>query len=359
MPGRSRLPTKGSVAGAIWLAALVGACVPPLPNQSSVQDLRILAIASDPPQIDYQVLGPVPTDANPECQVDLTQVYGPGVVNLRALLGDPTGDGRLLHYLFTACAQTSDERCSDAGPYVVAEGEAAAPEISVQWNLQQTLAEELLAQAACQSSPQDCEETPILTAFASNPLGLCRYGVWLQVALSVTASDGEYDDAATLMVFNPVPEDYPTDPSVCPQGPDGGPPPHHNPVLESLWLDGQALPLESTVTVQGNMEHDVMPIPPSDGFEEYCVPTFSGGWERITENWLYEMETTAGSFDRQQAGELAPLIGEPPDGGPIIYTFVWTPSINGVFPDAGILYEITRDGRGGTSWITPTVNLSQ
>jgi hypothetical protein len=344
----------------IGVALFAVGCVPPLPNQSSVQDVRILAIATDPPQIDYAVHGPVPTDANPTCEVNAAQLAGPGVVTLRALIGDPAGAGRALHYVFSASAQTSDARCPDAGAYVIAQGDAPAPLITVPWNLTASLLQELAAQQACQNGSPACAQTPILSAFALNPLGACRYGVWLQIGLSISApDDGGYDYAAKILVFNPVPDDYPSDPSVCPQGPDGGPPPHDNPTLAALWLDGQALPLDSSVSVLGGVDHDFMPIPPSDGFQQYCVPTFSGSWQRITENWLYEMMTTAGSFDRQQAGELGPLIGLPPDGGAILYTFVWTPSVNGVFPDAGIIYQVTRDGRGGTSWIVTTVGLTQ
>ena len=145
-----------------------------------------------------------------------------------------------------------------------------------------------------------------------------------------------------------------------PAGLDGGPPPlDFNPRLEALWLDGQALPQDSLVTVPGDIEHDVIPVPPSNGMEDYCVPDYAGGWVRLTESWLYEMMTTAGSFDRQQAGELAPLIGASTDGGPILYTFVWTPEVDGGFPPIGALYEVTRDGRGGTSWILTDVGLTQ
>ena len=340
------------------LALLGSACVPPLDNQSYVHDVRVLAIALDPPEINYGVVGPIPTTDNPTCQPDLAQLAGPGVVSLNALVTDPGGGGRSLHYVFTACAQTSTQRCPDAGAYVIAEGDAPAPQISAAWNLAATLSDEIAAQQACQLSPQSCQETPVLTAFAQNPLGLCRYGVWLQLGLNVTAPDGQFDDGAKLLVFTPVPSDYPADPSVCPQGPDGGPPPHYNPSLEALWLDGQALPLDSMVTVPGNIDHNVVPVPPSNGMVDYCLPNYSGGWDRITESWLYEMMTTAGSFDRQQAGELAPLIGGSTDGGPILYTFVWTPEVDGGFPPIGTLYEITRDGRGGTSWGIYNVGLT-
>jgi hypothetical protein len=348
-----------SFVTSLVFAAMGTGCVPPLDNQSTVHDVRILAITADPPEITYAVQGAIPTNSTPTCQPDVAQLAGPGVVAVRALVTDPNGAGRPLHYLFTVCPQTSTERCPDAGAYVIAEGDAPAPEITVSWDLGGMLTQEVVAQEACQISPASCVNTPLLTAFAQNPLGLCRYGVWLQVALSVTAPDGEFDDGATLAVFTPVPSDYPSDPSVCPQGPDGGPPPHHNPQLEALWLDGQALPQDSMVTVSGYGTHDVIPVPPSNGMVDYCVPTFSGGWERITESWLYEMMTTAGSFDRQQAGELAPLIGTSTDGGPILYTFIWTPLMDGGFPPVATLYEVTRDGRGGTSWISAEVGLSQ
>jgi hypothetical protein len=116
---------------AMALAAATGACVPPLDNQSFVHDVRVLAIAADPPEITYAVEGAIPTNSNPTCQPDVAQLAGPGVINVRALVTDPAGAGRLLHYVFSACAQTSDQRCPDAGAYVIAEGDAPAPEIDV------------------------------------------------------------------------------------------------------------------------------------------------------------------------------------------------------------------------------------
>jgi hypothetical protein len=344
---------------AVVLAAAAGACVPPLDNQSYVHDVRVLAIAADPPEITYAVQGAIPTDSNPTCQPNVAELAGPGVVNVRALVSDPAGAGRPLHYVFSACPQTSDQRCPDAGAYVIAEGDAPAPEIDVAWDLAATLSSEIAAQQACQTSSQACVETPVLTAFAQNPLGLCRYGVWLQIGLGITAPDGEFDWGAKLLVFTPVPSDYPSDPAVCPQGPDGGPPPHENPRLEALWLDGQALPQDSIATVPGGVTHNLVPVPPQNGMVDYCVPKYSGGWQRITESWLYEMMTTVGSFDRQQAGELAGLIGNSNDGGATLYTFVWTPEYDGGFPPLATLYEVTRDGRGGTSWLIKDVGLSE
>ena len=104
---------------------------------------------ADPPEITYSVEGAIPTtlESGP-CQPNLAELAGPGVIQLRALVADPKGAGRALHYVFSACAQTSSQRCPDAGVYVVAEGDAPAPEIDVPWDLGSTLVQEIAAQQA-------------------------------------------------------------------------------------------------------------------------------------------------------------------------------------------------------------------
>ena len=193
----------------------------------------------------------------------------------------------------------------------------------------------------------------MLTAFADNPLGFCRYGVWLQIGLEVEApgDGGGPIYGSKLMVFTPVPSDYPADPGVCPQGPDGGMPPHGNPVLASLQVDGQAVPVDSVVAVLAGQAYSVTPVIPSNGEQPYCLPDFQGGWTLLQETWLISLMTTLGNFSQEQvgAGGFSNL-----SGGQINYTVTWTTP-----PDAGMatIYNVIRDGRGGTSWLSRQVEL--
>jgi hypothetical protein len=328
------------------LATLTLACVPPLDNPSVVHDLRILAITTDPPEIDY----PAILDGGNllECFPDFSPILSTPSVTLSALVGDPGGQGRTLHYVFTGCPQTYDEICPDGGGYVLATGDFVAPTMTATWALGQQATTEL---TSCPPGASICPPTPLVDAFADNPLGLCRYGVWFQIGLEIDASDGETIFGSKLMVFTPVPSDYPTDAGVCPQGPDGGPPPHHNPQLEAFDLDGEALPLDYTPSVSASYSHTLRPIEPSNGPQQYCLPLLEldGGWTELTETWLFSAMTDVGAFDREQVGGAAAITSA--DNGPSTdLNFTWT------FPDGGVgdtadLYEITRDGRGGTSFI--------
>ena len=337
---------------AVWLLALA-ACVGPLDNASTVHDLRILGVSADPPELDYPVqdidagLFSIACPSNFFGTLESTQT-----ITLSALVGDPAGAGRTLHYVFTGCPQSGSEICPDGGGYVLAEGDSPAPVLTATWSFGGDggqLARELAAAESCQPG-QVCPPTPLLDTFGASTLDTCRFGVWFQVGLEVDApDDGGTIFGSTLMIFTPVPQDYPTDPTVCPQGPDGGPPQHTNPQLEAFDLDGEALPLDYTPSVSASYSHTLRPIEPSNGPQPYCLPQYTGGWASLTETWLYSAMTTVGQFSAEQLGGAAPL-GSNETGPSTDLNFTWT------FPDGGVgltadLYEVTRDGRGGTSWL--------
>jgi hypothetical protein len=339
---------------ALSLVALasLAACSLPSDNPSSVHDLRILAIQATPPELRYPVHG---NYAEGQCNPDLSAIAGWGNVQLTALVADPNGNGRTLSWKWTECPQTSTEICPDDPAYVIATGSGQPSQIAATFPLTaEALTEEQIETSGCDGG---CPPTPLLTTFANNPLGFCRFGVWLQVGLEVQAPDagvdaGEYNTiyGSTLLVFTPVPDDYPTD-GGCPLGPDGGMPPHDNPTFSVLQLDGTPLPIDSTLTVPAGVSHTVTPLIPSNGEQPYCLPTFQGGWVQLTETWLFSLMTTVGTFSEEQvgAGGFGNL-----NGGAINLADGWsTPGDGG----AAIIYSIVRDGRGGTSWITRNVDL--
>lgn len=348
-----------------WAALFaITACVGPLDNPSTVHDLRILGIAVDPPEITYPTvsLGDAGPNASYEqvelahvlssCTKDFSPIANTQNVTLTALVADPGGNGRSLHYVFTGCPQTYDEICPDGGGYWIGEGYTntdAGSTVSVSWPLGAQWDAGLVIQQNC-APGEVCEATPLLDAFAQNTQNACRFAVWYQIGLEVDAPDGETIFGSTIMVFTPVPDDYPgPDAGICPQGPDGGPPPHVNPQLEAFDLDGQALPLYSTPQVSASLSHTLRPIEPSNGPQPYCLPNYTGGWSSLTETWLYSAMTTVGQFDNEQVGGRNSILSSQP-GPSTALNFNWS------FPDGGVgltadLYEITRDGRGGTSWL--------
>lgn len=343
---RERAQIESLVPALLALVTLAG-CLGPLDNPTTVRDLRILGIALDPPEITFPVHGGGGAGGL-SCQPDFSPIAAVPTVHLQALVGDPAGQGRSLHFTFTGCPQTGTEICPDGGGYVLAEGDAPAPLLSAQWALGAMVVAEVSPPQAC-AAPQNCPATPLVAAFASNPLGLCRFGVWFQVGLQVDAPDGQTIYGSKLMVFTPVPDDYPSDPAICPQGPAGGPPPHTNPRIEALELDGQALPLDSAPVVSASVSHTLTPLEPSSGPQPYCLPTYDGNWVNLTETWVFSAVTDVGQFDRLEVGGAA-APGSDQLGKSTDLNFTWT------FPDGGPgrtadLYAVTRDGRGGTSWI--------
>jgi hypothetical protein len=413
-------PSKLLAACAVLVLA---ACSLNRDDPSKIEDLRILAIQATPPEFFYPVHG------NPlayQCQPDLSGVQTSGQVDLEALVVDPTGNGRDLTWTWTFCpsdANSSEptDRCPTDPAYFIAKGTTQGPAgIAATWSLAQTALQELATQQNCHP-PQVCPPTPLLTALGQNALDLCRFGIWLQIGLEVDAQDGEQIFGSKLLVFTPVPDDYPKDPAICPQGPDGGPPPHDNPPPVGLSLGGLPLiPFEGSTadggtsdggtsdggmsdggtsdggmsdggTIDGGVgdagtndggtsdggssdggagdggmndggmnggvnevfsfgQYDVRPLPPDGGAQDYCVATYGGGWTRLTESWLFSLMTTGGSFSSQQVGGKGGAggtgFGAPP-GPTKDLTVQWTTP-----NEAGIstFYEVTRDGRGGTSW---------
>ena len=331
------------------LGLAFAACTGPLDNPSSVHDLRLLALQATPPEIRYPVHGNV---AQQQCNPDLGGLLAAGPVALGALVADPAGAGRNLSWSWTFCPQTGDERCPTDPAYVIARGHGPPSAISTSWDLVGEALTEFNAHQACQPGAT-CAPTPILTAFSQNPLGLCRFGVWLQIGLQVDAPDGQTIYGSELLVFTPVPDDYPTDPAVCPQGSDGGMPPHGNPAPVSILLDGQPLPVSSAVQAPAGLPLVLAPSIPSNGAAPYCLPNFAGGWTLLHETWLFSFMTTLGTFDQEQvgAGGFGNL-----SGGAVDLNVNWTAPADG---GTATVYEITRDGRGGTSWTTRTVELPE
>jgi hypothetical protein len=329
------------------IAACLG-CLGPLDNDTVVHDLRILGISMNPPEVQYRTHGDGGLFGF--CTVDTENIATSQDIALSALVGDPAGGGRSLHYSFWGCPQTYSGICPDGGGYFLGAGDGPAPELTATWPLAQMAITEFE-----QSCPPDqaCPATPLITAFGTDPLGLCRFGIEFQVELEVDAPDGEVVYGSSLMVFTPVPDDYPTDPSVCPPGP----PPMQNPMLAAFTLDGTALPLDSSPQVSASVSHTLRPIEPSNGPQPYCVPTFTGGWASLTETWLFSAVTDVGQFNREQVGGAGSVLSDQ-TGPSTDLDFTWT------FPDGGPgltadLYEITRNGRGGTSWIIRHADVTQ
>jgi hypothetical protein len=336
-----------------WLCAMQAlvACNLTRDDPSTLHDLRVLAISATPPEILYRVHG---DSFKFQCQPDLTGIQTSGTIDLRALVVDPLGNHRALGWVWTFCptdfsGSNPTSRCPTDPAYVIARGTSDPSQIAAQWPLAQVALSEAASQQSCHSS-QACPPTPLLSAFAQDSPGLCRFGIWLQIGLEIDAPDGQKIFASKLLVFTPVPDDYPSDPAVCPQGPGGGPPTHNNPVPVGLSLEGS--PLDGGVTqVSGVGIYDVRPLPPDGGAQDYCVPDYSGAWRRLTETWLFSLTTTGGSFSSEEVGGAGGFFGTgfgaTTSGPSTDLTVQWTtPSNSG----PATFYEVTRDGRGGISW---------
>ena len=102
-----------------WWLLLLGACTPDFPNPTTVQDLRVLDVSADKPELVLDVgpladLDHVPDVADAaalapllaQAQALLPASFPP--VTLRALVIDPHGGGRAVHFRVVTCVNLAD-----------------------------------------------------------------------------------------------------------------------------------------------------------------------------------------------------------------------------------------------------------
>jgi hypothetical protein len=222
-------------------------------------------------------------------------------VSVRVLAVDPTSDAGVQSMHLDVCGPTDSHRC-DQGPSFDA---GTVP----------------LAFTLPSFDPR--------LVLGNDKLG--DYG-GIHVQLSFSLDDGSPRGpvhASKIVVYSPV-----TAP--CP--------PNHNPLLQDVRLTiagADAGLLDPAAPLQIGTEYGMRPELQDGGQEVYCTVDLQGRLVTLTEQAQYSFFTLpGGEFDRDTADE--PLDGgAPPDG-----LARFTPHA-----DAGTIWIVVRDGRGGESWM--------
>jgi hypothetical protein len=270
-------------------ALLAGAaCTPDFAAASDVTDLRVLAIQAEPPEALFDA------DAG---TVD--------PVTVRVLAVDPSSDAGVQSALLEVCGPTDSRRC-DKGPSF------DAGTVPLTFTLPTFDPRELLG---------------------NDKLG--DYG-GIRVQLSFTVADGSPGGpvhASKTLIYTPADASCDADAG-----------PNKNPGLAGVRLtilgeDAGVLAPDTPLLI--GTEYGMRPVLAQGAEEDYCTLDLRGQIVHLKEQAHYAFFTApGGEFDLDTADE--PLDGgAPPDG-----LARFTPHA-----DAGTIWIVVRDGRGGESWI--------
>src|SRR5262249_17339071 len=122
---RARL---ASVLAALALG-LGAACVDVPDDSTSVHDLRVLGVATEPPELMAPTC-PTPVNGQIAIPQDDLATYA-AEVTLKALLVDPAGNGRPISYELFACSSLGDKTCEkESETVLVTSGQTTAGVLS-------------------------------------------------------------------------------------------------------------------------------------------------------------------------------------------------------------------------------------
>ncbi|MCG8423618.1 MAG: hypothetical protein MJE77_37445 [Proteobacteria bacterium] len=308
--------------------------------RSIVLDLRVLAMAADPPEI----VVPFDADDLPDNPADVDVED----VEVCALVADPA-HSRALEFTMRACSTTDTRRCDEPDRPVVTMGEGTItdPEQSAP---PAPGAEDPDTRIACSMLRADLSLYNLLQDAVDND-SLSGFG-GVEVMIEFTAyPPGETSAgavwAAKRMLYAPkVPAERVA---------------NKNPSLAELRVsreDGEELvaPLgrcgdggnDGQLTARIGELLTFEPIETEGSREDYVVPTFDGGSRMFTENHTYSWYATSGDWEREVTGGPRDFAGnEPP------LDSEWTAPEDAAEVGDGLdvrFWVVQRDERGGLTW---------
>lgn len=320
----------------LGVAALVGACTPPLPNPTGVIDLRVIAASFEAPEVlitpcDPRLLVSLGSGGSTN-QIDPASlarllVVGQRPLTYRALVVDPKGEGRELSYRLRACANQGDRECDNTDDFVeLTSGKRPAGEWT--FTLDGSAPDKPLLGTALLPDGQPLL-LEALTQDSSRGLG----GIRIPVMLEVRASDtDEHVFAQKLMVvqcqFFPSMRENVT------------------PVLPGVLLRGEPWAEDFVPEFSGGAEVPLEPMDFSALEEAYTVPSLSLSPVNLVESWKIAWYTTHGSMSAFETG------GTSFDGNTERHRSRWQPDTTVKEPRDVTFFFVVRDGRGGQSWLT-------
>lgn len=277
------------------LLLALAACTPDFESASIVKDLRVLAIAADPPEAGVDLAAGTVDD-----------------VRVTVLFADPAAPAaQRASVRAEACFPTDSGLCRPPSLPLASAASAPIGEYAFDVRVPAGL---------------------VAGAIADDRLkGLG--GVQVQVSVEVDTADPAGPQAARkLLVYTPK----------------DGHVPNHAPVLTGLelrkgtvvtgtWVPGQTLQL----TVGEDV--GLRPRPGIENVEVYEVTDLNGKRVTLRENVRHSFYVTpTGDLDRGSFDEPLPGVADPPEG----FT-----RLRALKPGGGTLWVVTRDGRGGTAWL--------
>lgn len=286
-----------------------------LDTADQVHDLRLLGMSVDHPEV---ILMPGPSS--------------PNQLQLSALIADPKGGGRSIHYVFSTCAQLdpNTSQCTSQQPdeALVAEGDASPTD----------------GVTTIVSAPFVPAQALLNDARALDPYH--GFG-GLQLPVQLEISAGNEDVIGIKRVVFTTPTTFPP------------PAPNTNPALLGVDIDGESWGPSLVISVS-NGSHTITPIPDTAKIETYSRQTFQNEQIQFTESWRYDFFADVGKFTSTSTGGTSNLTGvpSPPDN-------TWSPcaGTNGAGPlrrgstiqcstsgQKVTFWIVVRDGRGGETW---------
>lgn len=302
----------------LFAAVLLTGCLGQQDDPTLVHDLRVLGVQLEAPEL-----------MAPTCQLDPStgaaalRIFS-SEVRYTALLADPAGAGRAVHYELFGCASTTDRDCTTPDEKVgLAEGDVSA-DPAVGWT-------ELTLRLRPALATLADKKTLLLQKVYDEDQYKGLGGLRMPLVLHLKAGDEEIW-AQKLMVFN------------CAFFPESKQ--NVNPALPGVTLKGDPWnegDLPQVTRADGPFKVAAMDFSALE--EDYVVPAFDLSEVSLHESWRINWYATMGTFSPGATGGTDV-------GGEESKPFTeWKPSSKAGEQDVQF-WMVVRDGRGGMSWLT-------
>lgn len=305
------------------LLLLVPGCVDDQGNPSTVEDLRVLALALESPEL-------MSPNCDPTAPESLTTAATP--VEFRALIAYPGGEGHMLSYELRACAESARATEDADGP---SDATCDDPATSVLLGAGSTNAGEL----SFEVTPGVAflpDGTPLLQRTLERDDFRGLGGIRVPLQLRVRDDDaGSEVRAEKLMVYS------------CQLFPEMTQ--NVTPQLGALALDDEPWDPTQVRELRGPGPFGLRPEDFSVREEDYVVPSFTLEPVALKESWKLSWFTTLGELSPTQTG------GTAFDGVESPHYAEWELPEEGAPEQEVTFWVVVRDGRGGTSWTSRRV----
>ncbi|HXU83548.1 MAG TPA: hypothetical protein VN914_19280 [Polyangia bacterium] len=348
------------------LVALLAGCTPDFDNETTVQDLRVLGVSAEPPEV---LLDGGPISMQPELcpTADILQALATELamhvpptlptMTLRPLVVDPQGGGRPVHYRAVACVSPTggiDEQGGGGNmmPGGVRQtiGRGACPDDAP------VLGEGDVSPAPGSLSPKIEVPLPLtpnllVGALQQDPLGLV-YGLALTAQVTVSAGDQQVVTRKRVLVTarltpDQVPNQNPVIPAVSYRKTEDDPLIPYDPAQPPQVKLGEKLRLEPTAG-----EKQMYPTRLGDRHTG-CVHT-----QMVSEALRFAFFASAGTFSPDTTNTEPPVFRDPgPDVHRLESVYEAPKELLPGQSDVVHVWIVTRDERVGSSFAELTLRL--